>query len=44
MIKKKNDDKINFILLRKIGKTTNPNKNKISIQQLKKLSKSIAQY
>ena len=42
--KKKNDDKINFILLRKIGKTTNPNKNKISIQQLKKLSKSIAQY
>ena len=42
--KKNNDDKINFILLRKIGKTTNPSKNKISIQQLKRLSKSIAQY
>ena len=42
---KKNDDKkINFILLNKIGKTTSPNKNKISINRLKKFSKFIAQY
>ena len=39
--KKNNDDKINFILLKAIGKTTLPNKNKISINDLKKLSKSI---
>ena len=43
MIKKNNDDKVNFILLKKIGKTTLPNKHKISIDSLKKLSKSIAQ-
>ena len=41
--KKNNDDKVNFILLKKIGKTTLPNKHKISIDSLKKLSKSIAQ-
>ena len=42
--KKNNDDKINFILLRKIGKTALPNKSKISILNLKKLSKTISQY
>ena len=41
--KKNNDDRINFILLEKIGKTTLPNKYKISINNLKKISKSIAQ-
>jgi 3-dehydroquinate synthetase len=34
--KKNNDEKINFILLNKIGKTTQPNKFKISINELKK--------
>ena len=34
--KKNNDDKINFILLKKIGKTTPPNSHKISINNLKK--------
>ena len=33
--KKNNDEKINFILLKKIGKTTLPNKYKISIEELK---------
>ena len=42
--KKNNDNNINFILLKKIGKTTLPNKSKISIKNLKKLSKSISQY
>ena len=42
--KKNNDDKVNFILLKNIGKTTLPNKYKISIKNLKNLSKSIAQY
>ena len=42
--KKNNDDNINFILIKKIGKTTLPNKNKISINNLKKLSKAISQY
>ena len=42
--KKNNDDKINFILLKKIGKTTLPNKYKISLNNLKKINKSIAQY
>ena len=41
--KKNNDENINFILLKKIRKTSLPNKNKISIYNLKKLSKSIAQ-
>tara|TARA_B100000886_G_scaffold302665_1_gene232839 strand:- start:701 stop:1819 length:1119 start_codon:yes stop_codon:yes gene_type:complete len=36
---KKNDDKkINFILLKAIGKTAQPNKNKINLIDLKKLS------
>tara|TARA_B100000963_G_scaffold168452_1_gene146373 strand:+ start:166 stop:1272 length:1107 start_codon:yes stop_codon:yes gene_type:complete len=42
--KKNNDDKINFILLKDIGKTALPNKSKISISSLKKLSKTISQY
>ena len=42
--KKNNDDKINFILLKKIGKTTMPNKNKISLNAIKKYSKIMAQY
>ena len=36
LYKKNNDDKINFILLRNIGKTALPNKSKISISDLKK--------
>ena len=42
--KKNNDNKINFILLKRIGKTTLPNKYKISLSNLKKISKTIAQY
>jgi 3-dehydroquinate synthase/shikimate kinase/3-dehydroquinate synthase len=42
--KKNNDNKVNFILLKKIGQTTLPNKYKISIDNLKALSKPIAQY
>ena len=42
--KKNNDNKINFILLKSIGKTVLPNKSKISINNLKKLSKAISQY
>jgi len=42
--KKNNDDKINFILLKNIGKTALPNKGKISISGLKKLSKTISRY
>jgi len=39
---KKNDDKrINFLLLKDIGKTAQPNKNKISINSLKNFSKSL---
>ena len=34
--KKNNDEKINFILLNRIGKTTLPNKYKISIKELRK--------
>ena len=41
--KKNNDDKINFILLKKIGKTAQPNKSKISIKNFKKLIKPISQ-
>ncbi len=39
--KKNNDEKINFILIKRIGKTALPDKNKISITELKKLSKYI---
>jgi len=42
--KKNNDEKINFILLKKIGKTTLPNNYKISISNIKKLTKFITQY
>ena len=42
--KKNIDDKINFILLKKIGKTTLPYKYKISLNNLRKMSKTIAQY
>ena len=42
--KKNNDDKINFILLKKIGQTTKPNSYKISIDKVKQYSKLIAQY
>ena len=42
--KKNNDNKINFILLKNIGKTALPNKSKISIENLKNISKAISQY
>ena len=42
--KKNNDDKINFIFLKSIGKTTRPDKFKISVENLKKISKFIAQF
>ena len=42
--KKNNDNKINFILLKKIGKTTAPNKFKMSIKNLKKNINAINQY
>ena len=42
--KKNDDEKINFILLKRIGKTTMPNKFKISIKEIKKYSKLISQY
>tara|TARA_B100000902_G_scaffold393405_1_gene447572 strand:+ start:537 stop:1649 length:1113 start_codon:yes stop_codon:yes gene_type:complete len=42
--KKNNDDKINFILLKSIGKTALPNSSKISVNKLKKLTASISQY
>ncbi len=42
--KKNTDDKINFILLKNIGKTAMPNKSKISINNLKRLTKVISQY
>ena len=42
--KKNNDDNINFILLKNIGKTALPNKSKISMNSLKKISKSISLY
>tara|TARA_B100001996_G_scaffold379485_1_gene365309 strand:- start:256 stop:1365 length:1110 start_codon:yes stop_codon:yes gene_type:complete len=40
--KKNNDNKINLILLRKIGKTTDPGKIKISFDQMKKIMKKIS--
>ncbi len=42
--KKNNDEKINFILLNKIGKTTKPGKSKISIKELKRNIKKFTQY
>jgi len=41
--KKNNDKKINFILLKRIGKTLMPNKSKFSINNLKKMSRFISQ-
>ena len=41
--KKNNDKKINFILLKKIGKTLMPNKSKFSVNNLKKMSRIISQ-
>ena len=41
--KKNDDEKINFILLKKIGSTTQPNKFKISTKNLIKLSKAMVQ-
>ena len=35
--KKNNDKKINFILLKEIGKTTIPGKYKMSVEELKKI-------
>ena len=35
--KKKDDEKINFIFLKRIGKTTNPGANKFEIDQIKKI-------
>ena len=42
--KKNNDKKINFILIKNIGKTVMPNRSKISIKNFKKISKAISQY
>ena len=42
--KKNNDEKINFILINKIGKTTMPNKHKISINELKRYIKHLTRY
>ena len=39
--KKNNDEKINLILLKKIGKTTKPGEFKLSIQEIKKIFKKI---
>ena len=42
--KKNNDENINFVLLKKIGKTSKPNSQKISLKNLKKISKIIPQF
>ena len=42
--KKNNDDKINFILIEKIGKVASANKNKLSIRNLENYSDLITQY
>ena len=42
--KKNIDEKINFLLLKKIGKTDTPNKFRFSTEQLKKYCKTISQY
>ena len=42
--KKNNDERINFLLLKTIGKTDLPNKFKISSSELKKYCKFIFQY
>ena len=42
--KKNDDEKINFVLLRSIGKTTKPNSQKISISNLKKYARTMSLY
>ena len=42
--KKNNDDKINFILLKKIGLVDKPNKNKISLKNFKNYVETLIQY
>ena len=42
--KKNNDGRINFILLKHVGKTTLTNQNKISLKNLKSIAQTIAQY
>ena len=42
--KKNNDEKINFILLKRIGKTALPNRYKISTNELKKHIRRFTQY
>ena len=42
--KKNDDEKVNFILLRNIGRTTLPNKFKISIKEIMNYTKLISQY
>ncbi len=42
--KKNDDEKINFILLKSIGKTTKPNSQKISISNIKKYAKTMSLY
>ena len=39
--KKNNDEKINFILLKNIGKTSLPGKHKLNIKELKKIFNQI---
>ena len=40
--KKNDDDKINLILLKRIGKTTKPGQIKMSISQMKNVIKKIS--
>ena len=40
--KKNNDSRINLILLKKIGKTTNPGEIKMSLDQMKNVIKKIS--
>lgn len=42
--KKNDDEKINFVLLKSIGKTTKPNSQKISISNLKKYARTMPLY
>ena len=42
--KKNDNEQINFILLKKIGETTLPNRFKMSLNKVKSLSKTMAQY
>ncbi len=42
--KKNTDEKINFLLLKKIGQADKPNKFKISVKDLRKYCKTISQY